>query len=95
VDVSEMQRKLSQWATDDPTKQFADLYSLLCNEVWLRVAAHHVFRNEGSETAGVDGRTKSHFLADLDGNIVRLKDTLKADAAKLKITPVILCAIRG
>jgi len=90
-----MQRKLSQWATDDPTKQFADLYSLLCNEVWLRVAAHHVFRNEGSETAGVDGRTKSHFLADLDGNIVRLKDTLKADAAKLKITPVILCAIRG
>jgi RNA-directed DNA polymerase len=73
-----MQRKLSQWATEDPTKQFVDLYSLLCNEVWLRVAAHHVFRNEGSETAGVDGKTKSNFLGDLDGNIRHLRETLKA-----------------
>src|SRR5262245_38360581 len=72
-----MQRKLSQWAIDDPTKKFVDLYSLLCNEVWLRVAAHSVFRNEGSETAGVDGKTKSNFLGDLDGNITRLKKTLK------------------
>jgi retron-type reverse transcriptase len=73
VDVSEMQRKLSQWATDDPTKKFVDLYSLLCNEIWLRVAAHSVFRNEGSKTAGVDRKTKSNFLGDLDGNIARLR----------------------
>ena len=78
MDVSEMQKKLSQWATDDPTKRFVDLYSLLCNETWLRVAAHSVFSNEGSETAGVDSTTKSHFLGDLDGNIARLKETLKA-----------------
>jgi group II intron reverse transcriptase/maturase len=73
-----MQRKLSQWATDDPAKKFVDLYSLLCNEVWLRVAANKALRNEGSETAGVDGKTKSNFLGDLDGNIARLKETLKA-----------------
>ena len=73
-----MQRKLSQWATDDPTKQFADLYSLLCNEVWLRAAAHKTLRNEGSVTAGVDGMTKSNFLGDFDGNITRLKEALKA-----------------
>jgi RNA-directed DNA polymerase len=73
-----MQRKLSQWATDDPTKKFVDLYSLLCNEVWLRVAIHKVFKNEGSETAGVDGKTKSNFLGDLDGNIIRLKELLIA-----------------
>jgi RNA-directed DNA polymerase len=73
-----MQRKLSQWATDDSTKRFVDLYSLLCNAGWLRVAAHSVFKNEGSETAGVDGKTKSNFLGDLDGNIIRLKETLKA-----------------
>ena len=42
MDVSEMQRKLSQWATEDPTKRFVNLYSLLCNEVWLRVAHHKV-----------------------------------------------------
>jgi RNA-directed DNA polymerase len=78
VDVSEMQRKLSQWATDDPTKRFVDLYSLLCNEVWLRVAAHETLRNKGSETAGIDGMTKSNFLGNFDGYITELKGTLKA-----------------
>jgi len=73
-----MQRKLSQWATENPHEQYRELYHLLCNEVWLRVAAHKVFKNGGSETAGVDGQTKSDFLGDLDGYIGRLKDTLKA-----------------
>jgi RNA-directed DNA polymerase len=73
-----MQRKLSQWATDDPTKRFVDLYSLLCNEAWLRVAAHSALNNEGSETAGVDSKTKINFLGDLDGNIIRLRESLKA-----------------
>ena len=78
MDVSEMQRKLSQWATEEPTKKFVDIYSLLCNEVWLRVAVHKVLRNAGSDTAGIDKQTKSNFLGDLDGNITRLKETLKA-----------------
>jgi RNA-directed DNA polymerase len=69
VDVSEMQRKLSQWATDDPMKRFIDLYSLLCNEVWLQTAAHEALRNKGSETAGIDGMTKSTFLGNFDGYI--------------------------
>jgi RNA-directed DNA polymerase len=73
-----MQRKLSQWATDDPTKAFVDLYSLLCNEIWLRVAAKHTLSNKGSETAGVDDMTKSNFLGDYDGNIHRLRERLKA-----------------
>ena len=76
MDVGEMQKKLSQWATDDPTKRFVDLYSLLCNEVWLRVAVHHVQRNRGSETAGIDSMTMSNFLGDFDGNIERLKESL-------------------
>jgi RNA-directed DNA polymerase len=78
VNVDEMQRKLSQKATQEPEHQFENLYGLLCNEVWLRVAAHSVFKNEGSETAGVDSKTKSNFLGDLDGNIIRLRDSLKA-----------------
>jgi RNA-directed DNA polymerase len=78
VDVSEMQRKLSQWAADDPTKRFVDLYSLLCNEIWLRVAHHSVNTNQGRETAGIDGRTMSNFNGDVDGNINRLRETLKA-----------------
>ena len=78
MDVSEMQRKLSQWATDDPTKKFVDLYSLLCNETWLRVAAHETLRNKGSKTAGIDTITRSNFLGNLDGNIQRLQKALKA-----------------
>jgi RNA-directed DNA polymerase len=78
VDVSEMQRKLSQWATDDPTKKFVDLYSLLCNEVWLRVAHHKVNTNQGRETAGIDWQSMSNFNGDLEGNLERLRVTLKA-----------------
>ena len=32
MDVGEMQKKLSQWATENPEEQYRDLYSLLCNE---------------------------------------------------------------
>jgi RNA-directed DNA polymerase len=78
VDVSDMQRKLSQWATDDPTKRFVDLYSLLCNEVWLRVAHHSVNQNTGRETAGIDGITMSEFNRDIEGNLQRLREALKA-----------------
>jgi RNA-directed DNA polymerase len=78
MDVSEMQRKLSQRATEEPQHQFGDLYSLLCNEVWLRVAHHEVNSNQGRETAGVDGETMSKFNENLDGNLETLRRLLKA-----------------
>jgi hypothetical protein len=65
VDVSEMQRKLSQWATEEPTKRFVDLYSLLWNDTWLRVAHHFVNTNHGRETAGLDGVTMAHHATEL------------------------------
>ena|GEM_PF-3356202 len=80
MDVSEMQRKLSQWATEDITKRFVDLYSLLCNEVWLRVAHHKVNSNTGRETAGVDGESMSNFNGNLEGNLEELRQLLKAKA---------------
>ena len=78
MDVGEMQRKLSQWAPEHPADQYRDLYSLLCNEVWLRVAHYSVNTNQGRETAGIDGRTMSQFNGDLEGNLRRLRDALKA-----------------
>ena len=77
-----MQRKLSQQATEEPEHKFENLYNLLCNEVWLRVAAHETLDNDGSETAGIDGMTKSNFLGDFDGNIKRLREVLKAISQK-------------
>jgi hypothetical protein len=79
VDVGEMQRRLSHTAAKDPEHQFGDLYSLLCNEVWLRVAVHHVQQNTGSETAGIDGKTMANFRGNFDGYIEELKTTLKAE----------------
>src|SRR5207249_12283038 len=74
-----MQRRLSHTAEMDPEHQFGDLYSLLCNEVWLRVAVHHVQQNKGSETAGIDGKNMSNFLGNFDGYIEELTTTLKAE----------------
>src|SRR5262249_4417857 len=73
-----MQKKLSQKAEKEPEHQFKNLYGLLCNEVWLRMAAHATRRNKGSATAGIDGMTKSNFLGDFEGYIKRLQETLKA-----------------
>src|SRR5215510_4881687 len=73
-----MQKKLSLTAQEKPEHRFGDLYSLLCNDTWLRVATHATLRNKGSGTAGIDGMTKSNFLGDFDGNIMHLKEALKA-----------------
>ena len=73
-----MQRKLSLTAQEKPEHKFRDLYSLLCNEVWLRVAAHDTLQNAGSNTAGIDGMTKANFLGNFDGYIIKLKEALKA-----------------
>ena len=78
MNVDEMQKKLGQKAEKVPEHQFENLYGMLCNEVWLRVAAHKTLQNRGSATAGIDGMTKSNFLGDFDGNITRLKEALKA-----------------
>jgi hypothetical protein len=51
VNVDEMQKKLSQKAAKEPEHQFENLYGMLCNEVWLRVAAHTTLKNAGSVTA--------------------------------------------
>jgi RNA-directed DNA polymerase len=72
-----MQRKLSQWAQENPTEQRRDLYSLLCNKTWLRAAHHSVNTNEGRETAGIDGETMSNFNGNLDGNLEALREKLK------------------
>jgi RNA-directed DNA polymerase len=78
VDVSEMQRKLSQRATEEPEHKFENLYNLLCNEIWLRVAHHSVNSNQGRETAGIDGESMSNINGNLEGNLEELKRQLKA-----------------
>ena len=76
MDVSEMQKKLSQWATENPAEQYRELYHLLCTEEWLRVAHQKVNSNRGRETAGVDGMSMSNFNGNLEGNLEELRNLL-------------------
>src|SRR5215470_2835673 len=78
VNVDEMQKKLSQKAGKEPEHPFENLYGLLCNAVWLRAAHHAVNTNPGRETAGIDGITMSNFHGDVEGNLKRLQEALKA-----------------
>ncbi|MGE3537306.1 MAG: reverse transcriptase domain-containing protein [Candidatus Tectimicrobiota bacterium] len=78
MDVDEMQKKLSEKATRDPRHQFEHLSSLLCHSTWLRAAHAHVNTNQGRETAGIDGEKMSQFNGDLEGNLQRLQEALKA-----------------
>jgi RNA-directed DNA polymerase len=77
VDVGEMQRKLSRWAEEDGSRVFDDLYNLLYQEDWLRIAQMHVRQNAGSRTAGCDGIRMGVFEENLEKNLERLRKDLK------------------
>lgn len=78
MNVGEMQRKLSLWATQDKERRFDDLYGLVCHPDWLRAAHDKVKRNTGSITAGCDGITMKTFDEHLDAQLETLRQDLKA-----------------
>lgn len=79
MNVGEMQRKLSQWAAQDKNRRFNDLYSLLCDPEWLRLAHDHVVQNTGSKTAGCDGINMAEFDTNLEDNLQSMRQALKAE----------------
>jgi retron-type reverse transcriptase len=70
--------KLSQWAEQDKTHRFYDLYHLLHHDDWLRTAQAHVRQNAGSQTAGCDGVTMKDFEEDFEDNLKRLQEAIKS-----------------
>jgi RNA-directed DNA polymerase len=46
-----IQRKLHQWASDDPQRRFNDLHNLVCDPAVLMVAWLRVRSNTGSRSA--------------------------------------------
>jgi RNA-directed DNA polymerase len=79
MNIGEMQRKLSQWATQDKEFQFFDLSHLLYDEDWLRLAHDYVKQNAGSITAGCDGINMSIFDENLEGNLQYITEELKSE----------------
>jgi retron-type reverse transcriptase len=78
MNIGEMQRLLSNKAERSPTHRFDDLFNLVCDEDWLRIAHDHVADNAGSKTAGCDGITMSDFDSDLESNLKDIRNDLKS-----------------
>ena len=86
MNVGEMQRKLSQWATENKERKFYGLYDLLYDRDWLRLAHDYVKQNAGSITAGCDGINMSGFDEKLEENLQTLREELQSE--KFKPMPV-------
>jgi RNA-directed DNA polymerase len=82
MNVGEMQRKLSEWATQDKDMKFFDLYHLRYDTDWLRLAHDYVKQNAGSITAGCDGVNMSIFDENLESNLLTIREELKSEAFK-------------
>jgi RNA-directed DNA polymerase len=78
VDVREKQKRLSLMVITDGSIRFHDLYGLLHNPDWLYTAYRSVKQNAGSKTAGCDGITMRDFEENLEDNLLKLRETLKA-----------------
>jgi RNA-directed DNA polymerase len=78
--VLKIQTKLHQWATDDPGRQFDDLWNLVHDPAVLVEAWRRVRSNRGARTAGVDGETAHYVLAvrGEQGFLAEVRDDLKA-----------------
>jgi RNA-directed DNA polymerase len=79
MNVGEMQRKLSLKAEESKEHQFDDLHGLLCNKDWLLLAHDYVAQNAGSITAGCDGINMKLFDENLEENLQKLAQELKAE----------------
>ena len=82
MNVGEMQRKFSQWADQDKERKFFDLYDLLYDKDWLRLAHDHVKQNAGSSTAGCDGINMETFDENLESNLQQLTEELQSETFK-------------
>jgi len=79
MNIGEIQRTLSLKAERKSDHRFENLYDLLYDRDWLRLAHDHVAKNAGSVTAGCDGINMEAFDENLEDNLQRLAQDLKAE----------------
>lgn len=60
--VQRIQTMLYAKADFEPETRFKRLYKYLTRTVWVEAAVDRVLRNRGSRTAGIDGKTRQHYL---------------------------------
>jgi RNA-directed DNA polymerase len=77
MNVGEMQRKLSRKAERESNHRFDDLFNLIVNREWLKLAHDRISQNAGSMTAGCDGITMRYFDRHVEENLEKLAKELK------------------
>lgn len=77
--VLDHQRKLHQWARNEPDKRFDDVFNLVCDQAAILVAWDRVSGNRGAKTAGVDAVTRRHVEQDIGVSVFleELRSSLK------------------
>jgi RNA-directed DNA polymerase len=84
--VLKIQIKLHQWASEDPSRRFTDLFNLVRDPAFLALAWDRVGGNKGARAAGVDGQTAFH-VETVRGREVFLAE-LRADLKAGAFSPV-------
>jgi RNA-directed DNA polymerase len=64
-EVLRIQKMLYAQARENTDRRFKRLYKYLAQPEWISLAMEAVLVSRGSRTAGVDGRTRKHYLADV------------------------------
>ena len=80
--MAEKQRFLAKTASEHPDHRFTNLYDLLHWDYWMHISAERVLARPGSQTDGVDGKTRDAFKADYEGQMMTLLDQLKRKTFK-------------
>jgi group II intron reverse transcriptase/maturase len=75
--IAQKQRTLATKASREAAYRFSNLYDLLHWDKWLHRAAQKVLSRPGSDTAGVDGKTRDYFKETYDRQIETLRQQLK------------------
>ena len=75
--MAEKQRFLAKTASEHPDHRFTNLYDLLHWDCWMHTAAERVLARPGSQTDGVDGKTRDAFKKDYEDQMTALIDQLK------------------
>ena len=75
--IVEKQKRLAEQATNLPNEKFKGIYKLLHWNKWLEAAAHRVLAKSGSDTGGVDGRTRDYFKKTFASQLDKIRTELK------------------
>lgn len=75
--IVQKQRRLAEAATTNLNLKHKGLYKLMHWDKWLETAAQKVLAKSGSDTGGVDGKTRDYFKKTVDRQMSSLRESLK------------------